>query len=109
MLNRGKLWIFSIALTVFGLLDSIYLTWIKITHNEASCIKGVGDCFTVNTSRFSEWNGIPVALIGAIGYASILAILLLGIRFSFLASNGSMIIFGFSLIRCCFFCISDLY
>lgn len=102
MQNRDKLWLISVLLSLFGLIDSVYLTWIKITHNEASCIKGLGDCFSVNTSRFSEWNGIPVALLGVLGYGSILAILLLGIRSSFLSTNGLLLIFGFSLIGVAF-------
>jgi uncharacterized membrane protein len=102
MVIRDKLWVTSIILSILGLLDSTYLTWIKVTHNEASCIKGVGDCFSVNTSAYSEWHGIPVALIGVLGYASILVILLMSIRISFLSLNGSLIIFGLTLIGVAF-------
>ena len=35
---------------------------------------GSGDCSTVNSSRYSEVNGIPVAIIGVLGYLAILAV-----------------------------------
>ncbi len=102
MLDRGVLWVSSVVISVIGLVDAIYLTWIKISHNEALCIQGVGNCFTVNTSIYSEWKGIPVALIGMIGYLFILAILLAEIRFSFVSSNGPLVVFGLSLVGVAF-------
>jgi uncharacterized membrane protein len=63
-----------VALAVIGLLVSIYMTIYKATDNNAMCL-GSGDCGTVNASRYSEINGIPVALVGVLGYASILALL----------------------------------
>jgi uncharacterized membrane protein len=98
MINGNKLWVSCIFLSVIGLFDSIYLTWIKITHNETSCIKGVGDCFSVNTSKWSEWNGIPIALIGAVGFLTILLILLLESRIDVIKSNAPLIIFGLTLV-----------
>jgi uncharacterized membrane protein len=59
---------------------------------------GSGDCHTVNTSRYSEVNGIPVGLLGVFGYASILGILWLERKNEFFKANGSMILFGVSLI-----------
>jgi uncharacterized membrane protein len=59
---------------------------------------GSGDCKTVNASRFSEVNGIPVAVIGIAGYASILAMLLLEKRVDFLRKNATMILFAFGLM-----------
>ncbi len=50
--------------TFVGLLDSIYLSYIKLSHNEAFCA-GIGDCDVVNTSPYSEIAGIPIALLGA--------------------------------------------
>ena len=63
----------SVALAVLGLLVSIYMTIYKVTSNNAMCL-GSGDCSTVNASRYSEVNGIPVAVFGVIGYAAILAV-----------------------------------
>jgi len=87
----------TIALTIVGLLVSIYMTIYKVTANDSMCL-GSGDCSTVNASRYSEVNGIPVGLIGVLGYASILAIHWLERRNEFFETNGSMIFFGVSLI-----------
>ena len=87
----------TIALTIIGLLVSIYMTIYKVTSNEAMCI-GSSGCSEVNASRYSEINGIPVAVLGVIGYASILALLFLENRLSFFQENGPMIFFGVSLI-----------
>ena len=61
----------SIALVIIGFAVSIYMTIYKISGNDGMCL-GSGDCSTVNASRFSEVNGIPVAVFGIIGYAAIL-------------------------------------
>ena len=84
-----------LVLVVIGLLVSIYMTIYKYTGNDGMCV-GSGDCKTVNASRYSEIYGIPVALVGVGGYASILAMLLLEKRYAFLRKNASMILFGFA-------------
>jgi uncharacterized membrane protein len=98
MFIGNKLWISCIILAIIGLSDSIYLSWIKLTHNEAACIIGVGDCFSVNTSKWSEWNGIPIALIGAAGFLTILLVLLLETRIKLIKVNSPLIIFGLSFV-----------
>jgi|ERR1041384_1784083 len=87
----------AIALTVIGLLVSIYMTIFKITNNENMCIGSHG-CSIVNSSRYAEINGIPVAVLGVFGYTAILAVLLLEQRIGFLQENGSLVFFGLSLI-----------
>jgi uncharacterized membrane protein len=86
-----------IALAVLGLLVSIYMTIYKYTGADDMCL-GSGDCHTVNFSKYAEVNGIPVALIGVFGYASMLGILLFSNKNEFLEENEVMIIFGISLI-----------
>ena len=86
-----------IGLAILGLLVSIYMTIYKVTNNEAMCI-GSGGCSVVNASRYSEVNGIPVALIGVGGYAAILALLFLERRPGFFQENGTMMLFGVSLV-----------
>ena len=90
----------AIALTVIGLLVSIYMTIYKITSNDNMCI-GSKDCSVVNASRYSEINisnyRIPVAVLGVVGYAAILGVLLLERKIGFLQQNGSMAFFGLSL------------
>ncbi|HEX5839696.1 MAG TPA: vitamin K epoxide reductase family protein [Anaerolineales bacterium] len=87
----------TITLTIIGLLVSIYMTIYKLTNNESMCI-GSSGCSEVNASRYSEINGIPVAVLGVVGYAAILALLFLEQRTGFIQENGSMIFFGISLI-----------
>jgi len=87
----------TIALAVIGLLVSIYMTIYKVTSNEAMCV-GSSGCSEVNASRYSEVNGIPVAVLGVGGYAAILALLFLEQRSGFFEENGTMIFFGISLV-----------
>jgi uncharacterized membrane protein len=86
-----------IALAIIGLLVSIYMTVYKLTNNDAMCI-GSSGCSEVNSSRYSEINGIPVALLGVLGYAAILVLLFLETRPGFFQQNGIMLLFGVSLV-----------
>jgi uncharacterized membrane protein len=87
----------TVALTIIGLLVSIYMTIYKVTSNDNMCV-GSQDCSVVNASKYSEVNGIPVAVVGAIGYTALLAIIWLERKPGFFKENGSMIFFGISLI-----------
>lgn len=81
---------------IIGLLVSIYMTIFKITSDERMCV-GSKDCSVVNASKYSEVNGVPVAVIGVAGYAAMLAVLLLERNPGFFKQNGSMILFGLAL------------
>lgn len=85
-----------IALVVIGLAVSVYMTIYKYTGNEGMCL-GSGDCSTVNASRFSEVSGIPVAVLGIVGYAAILIVLFYENRNDFFRKNGTLLVFGMSL------------
>jgi uncharacterized membrane protein len=91
-------WLYRIsaALVILGLAVSIYMTIYKVTSNNAMCL-GSGDCSTVNASRYSEVNGIPVAIIGAIGYLAILATHYFENRNNFFKQNSALMIFGMAL------------
>ena len=86
----------SLALVIIGLLVSIYMTIYKVTSNDSLCL-GSGDCATVNASRYSEVNGIPVAVVGILGYAAMLAVHWFERRNSFFKENGTLLIFGMAL------------
>jgi uncharacterized membrane protein len=86
----------SVALVIVGLLVSIYMTIYKVTSNDGMCL-GSGDCSTVNASRYSEVNGIPVALIGVLGYLAILAAHYFENRNRFFEQNSALMIFGMAL------------
>ncbi|MGB8643644.1 MAG: vitamin K epoxide reductase family protein [Anaerolineae bacterium] len=61
-----------IGLAVLGTAVSAYLLTVHWGWWNAVCL-GVGDCEVVNTSRWSELLGIPVALLGGLTYLSLLA------------------------------------
>ena len=86
----------TIALTVLGLLVSIYMTIYKVTNNESMCI-GSGGCSIVNASGYSSVRGIPVAVFGVIGYLAILALFYLESKPGFFQTNGSMLQFAVTL------------
>jgi len=86
----------SVAFVVLGLLVAIYMTIYKITSNDKMCL-GSGDCSTVNASRYSEVNGIPVAVIGVLGYLAILAVHYLERGRGYFKQNGTLLIFGLAL------------
>jgi uncharacterized membrane protein len=88
---------FITVFAIIGLLVSIYMTVYKLTDNDAMCI-GNGGCSVVNASRYSEVNGIPVAVIGMGGYAAILALLFLERKPGFFQENGTMMLFGVTLV-----------
>lgn len=50
----------------------------------------------VNASRYSEVNGIPVAVIGVAGYLALLAVQALERKPGFFQQNGTMIFFALS-------------
>jgi uncharacterized membrane protein len=64
-----------IVLTVIGLGVAGYLTYVHYSGTQPVCTAG-GSCEKVQTSVYSELAGVPVALMGLIGYVVILASLL---------------------------------
>lgn len=87
----------TVMIAVLGILDAIYLTIIKFTDNKALCIEGIGDCWTVNNSSYSEWSGIPISIFGILAYSTIILILILQNRVKFLVDFGSIFVFGIAL------------
>lgn len=81
-----------------GVLDSIYLTVLKFSNNKSLCIQGVGDCWSVNTSIYSEIWGIPIALLGLVAYAAILLLLWAEQRSHLIQQYADFIFFGVTLI-----------
>ncbi len=86
----------AIALTIIGLLVSIYMTIFKFLNNPGMCV-GSRDCLTVDNK-----------MIGVAGYAVILVVLLLEQRNSFLQQNGTLVFFGISLTGFFFYAVFDL-
>lgn len=95
--NDVILTIVIIISTLIGLVDSVYLTWIKLAQQQAAC-SGFGNCDLVNSSRYAELAGVPIALLGVISYLCIGIFILLENRTPFFKKNGNLMIFGISLI-----------
>ena len=55
-----------------GVLLSVYLTWTHLRGVVPVCVGGGGGCETVQTSRYSEVLGVPVAALGLFAYAALL-------------------------------------
>jgi uncharacterized membrane protein len=59
-------------LAVAGALISAYLTWSYLRGITPVCVGGSSGCETVQTSRYVEILGIPVASLGLLAYAGLL-------------------------------------
>jgi uncharacterized membrane protein len=65
-----------LVFTILGLADASYLTYIHYAGIKPFCGTNGGGCEIVQTSEYSKLAGVPVALIGLIGYVMILGSLL---------------------------------
>jgi uncharacterized membrane protein len=83
--------------SVIGLVDALYLTWVKLTHRVAFC-GTYGGCETVNTSSYASILGIPIAVFGAGAYLVILILLFLENRGQFWKENSPILVFGITLV-----------
>jgi uncharacterized membrane protein len=74
-------------LALAGFFVALYLWLYKIgLAGELKC--GTGGCDTVQTSRWAELLGIPVAFYGVVGYAVLLAVALVGVQPAWLGRRG---------------------
>lgn len=64
-----------IVLTLLGLAVASYVTYVHYAGIKPACTSGES-CTKVQTSRYAEIEGVPVALVGLIGYVVILLTLL---------------------------------
>lgn len=65
------------VLAVVGIGVASYLAFVEVTGSEAVC-GPVGDCNTVQQSPYATIVGVPVGLLGVVGYAVLMATWLLG-------------------------------
>jgi uncharacterized membrane protein len=72
-MSERRLRIAVAVLALAGLVVAGYLTWVHYADLEPICAGGSGGCERVQTSEYAELAGVPVALLGLIGYAAILA------------------------------------
>jgi uncharacterized membrane protein len=74
-MSRRTVRIVMIVLAVVGLGVASYLTYVHYAGIKPACTAGES-CTKVQTSVYSEVVGVPVALLGLLGYVAILASLL---------------------------------
>ncbi|HSB91354.1 MAG TPA: vitamin K epoxide reductase family protein [Anaerolineales bacterium] len=89
--------IVGMLLAVVGLLDAAYLAYVKLTNQLASC-SNIGDCEKVNSSRFADIGGVPIAVLGAVGFALILVAMALDHPGGRWQDTGRYAFFGLTLV-----------
>lgn len=87
-----------LVLTLLGVGVASYLTYVHYAGIKPLCGRNGGGCEIVQTSEYSKLAGVPVALIGLIGYVAILATLLVpdSEASRFAAVGLTLLGFGFS-------------
>ncbi|NLF74904.1 MAG: vitamin K epoxide reductase family protein [Chloroflexi bacterium] len=97
-MSRDWLRIIAVVLSILGVLVAGYMSWAELTGNETVCANtGSIDCAAVQESAYAQTFGIPVALLGALGYIVILGVLLLEDQVQFLADYGRTLVVGMAL------------
>lgn len=98
-------WI-GIVIAVLGLGVATYMSWAELTGNETACPGASAEsleagpnsitvnCGFVQNSVYAHVAGIPVAVLGFVGYTAILAAWFLERRSKLLAEYGALIVFG---------------
>lgn len=71
---RTALSLSALILALIGLGVASYLTVVHYAHQPIAC-NGLGDCEYVNSSEYAKVAGVPVALMGAVAYAMMAALI----------------------------------
>jgi uncharacterized membrane protein len=87
-----------LVLSLIGLGVASYLTYVHYSGSPILCLRG-GGCETVQHSTYSKLLGVPVALIGLLGYIGIIGTLLAPENETTRLASVSFVLvgFGFSL------------
>jgi uncharacterized membrane protein len=92
-----KLLVAVIVLCVLGIGDAGYLTYVHYAGLKVLCLSS-GGCETVQASRWAKLDGIPVSVLGLIGYIGILGSLAIRTELGRAAAFAIALIgFGFSM------------
>jgi uncharacterized membrane protein len=110
----------ALAAALAGFADALYLTVSHYRQAIPPC--SIGGCETVLTSRFATIAGVPISLIGVIGYVTLTILLLLAIdkrsvrllrwvralaTLSFAVSVVLVIVQVFTLHAICLYCMGS--
>ncbi len=92
-----RLRIAVLVLSVIGIGIAGYLTYVHYEGLKVLCLSS-GGCETVQASRYAKLDGIPVAVLGLLGYIGILGSLAVRGELGRIAAFGIALIgFGFSM------------
>jgi uncharacterized membrane protein len=97
--RRGdrRLVIAIVVLCLLGIGDAGYLTFVHYAHLKVACLAH-GGCETVQASKYSKLAGIPVSVLGLIGYVAILLTVAIRTELGRAAAFGVALTgFGFSM------------
>lgn len=87
-----------IVLCVAGIFIAGYMAWAEVTGNETVCADtGKIDCAQVQQSAYAKTLGIPMAVLGLLGYMAILGVLVLEDQIMLLAIYGRALVVGMAL------------
>ena len=73
MTSDRRLAIAIAVVAALGAAVAAYLTYVHYADVKAFCVAGGGGCEKVQTSSYSKLAGVPVAVLGLIGYLGVLA------------------------------------
>lgn len=107
----------TVALALAGIGIAGYLTWVHYTGTRPVCT-GIGDCARVQASEYARLGGVPVALVGLLGYVAILGAAMLpgtaarlaGIYLSFTGAGFSLYLTWVELVKIdaiCQWCVAS--
>jgi uncharacterized membrane protein len=86
------------VVALIGLGVASYLTYVHYAGESPACLAGGGGCEKVQSSHYAKLAGIPVSVLGLVGYAAILVSLFVpGETGRFVGALTALIGFGFSL------------
>lgn len=87
-----------LVVTIIGLLDSGYLSIVKLANALPYCTPGLGECQTVALSQWAYVLGIPVAYLGFLSYLGIFVLLVFGKKIKFVEPYVDYLLFFISLV-----------
>lgn len=74
--KSSKLFVIIACVALVGLADAVYLTVQHVTGQSVRCTI-VSGCSEVLSSSYASFNGIPLALIGAVAYFTVFSLAIL--------------------------------
>jgi uncharacterized membrane protein len=96
-MTARRLTLAAAVLTALGVAIAGYLTYVHYAGLEPVCAGGGGGCERVQSSEYAELAGVPVALLGLVGYVAIGVTLALPGELARLAGAGLALVgAGFS-------------